>query len=325
VDWRHGAPGVSLAGIQAASLADGALFGIAHPTSFPTALFASFCRGCEFTLGDQIDWDGVDTMEVLTGPVLVDDTQAGGPGVGLQVQNPFTLTAIDLWQRQLLAGRKITAVSGSDDKLGPGLGSSATAVYASELSRPALAAAVRAGHAYVRTQGVHDSPELEMTARTADGQVGMFGDVLRADRATVEVTVRGAPGQLLSVTADGLPAEVVPITSDDFHHTFTADRRPTSGPLGTFWRVDTLAVTSGSSSPYLTTIGNPIFLAPGLASPDAPPAVAPVPSTPVLGRGSPSASGRLPATGAAPTSALAALAALVLVLGLGARHVLSRA
>ena len=70
--------------------------------------------------------------------MLVDDTELGGPGLGVQIQNPFVLTAIDLWQRQLMAGHKITAVSGSDDKLGPGLGTSATAVYAEELSRPAL-------------------------------------------------------------------------------------------------------------------------------------------------------------------------------------------
>jgi hypothetical protein len=297
VDWRHGAPGVSLAGIQAASVADGALFGVAHPTIFPTAAFASFCRGCEFTLGDQIDWSSVDTIEVVTGPVLADDTQLGGPGLGVQVQNPFVLTAIDLWQRLLLAGHKITAVSGSDDKLGPGLGSSATAVYASQLSRPALMDAVRAGHAYVRTLGVEGSPSLEMTAVTADGQRGMFGDVLYAAAAQVTVRVRGGSGQLLSITRDGLPAGVVPITGDDFTHTFTATREPTSGPLGTFWRVDTLALTSGTSSPHLTTIGNPIFLVPGR------PAI-PVeggPPRPIADDAGPPASGgtRLPATGTA--------------------------
>jgi hypothetical protein len=308
VDWRHGAPGVSLADIQAASVADGALFGVAHPTIFPTAIFASFCRGCEFSLVDEIDWDAVDTIEVLTGPVLADDRQLGGPGLGLAVQQPFVLTAIDLWQRQLLAGHKITAVSGSDDKLGPGLGSSATAVYADELSRPALVAAVRAGHAYVRTQGVAASPALEMTAVTADGQRGMFGDVLRAGSAQVTVRVRGAAGQLLSISKDGLPAGVVPITSDDFTHSFAATRSTSSGPLGTFWRVDTLALTDGSSTPYLTTIGNPIFLAAGTPTPAAP--------TPVESGGSPGPApqdGRLPATGAGvPLLAVVVIGAVAL-------------
>lgn len=261
VDWRHGAPGVTLRGIEDQSVRDGALFGVAHPTIFPTPVFANFCRGCEFTLGDQIDWDEVSTIEVLTGPVLVDDKELGGPGVGVKMQNPFVTTAIDYWQRLLLAGHKITAVSGSDDKLGPGLGSSATAVYASQLSRDALEAGVRAGHAYVRTLGVHNSPAVEMTASTADGQTGMFGDTLHAGKARVTVRITGAAGQALLISRDGLPAGVVPITSDDFSHVFTAVRTPTSGPLGTFWRVDTLAPSNGSSGPYLTTIGNPVFLA----------------------------------------------------------------
>jgi hypothetical protein len=309
VDWRHGAPGVSLASIQAASVADGALFGVAHPTIFPTAVFASFCRGCEFTLGDEIDWDAVDTIEVLTGPILADDRQLGGPGLGVQVQQPFVLTAIDLWQRQLLAGHKITAVSGSDDKLGPGLGSSATAVFAEELSRPGLVAALRAGHAYVRTQGVAASPEVEMTAVTADGQRGIFGDVLRAGSAQVTVRIRGGADQLLSITKDGLPAGVVPITSDDFTHTFAATRSSSSGPLGTFWRVDTLALTNGSSTPYLTTIGNPIFLAAGAATPGTP-----APATPAGPVGPAPGDERLPATGAGvPLLAVAVIGAVALL------------
>lgn len=261
VDWRHGAPGVTLRDIQAKTVADGALFGIAHPTIFPTPLFASFCRGCEFTLGDDIDLATVATMEVLTGPILVDDKEMGGPGVGFKIQNPFVTTAIDYWERELLAGHKITAVSGSDDKLGPGLGSSATAVYADQLSRGALKAAVQAGHAYVRTRGVHASPTVEMTAVTRDGQQGIFGDTLHASSAKVTVRVTDASGQALLITRDGKPAGVVSITSDDVTHTFRAVRTPTSGPLGTFWRVDTLAPATASSGPYLSTIGNPIFLA----------------------------------------------------------------
>ncbi len=261
VDWRHGAPGVSLGAIQAATVADGALFGIAHPTIFPTPVFASFCRGCEFTLGHDINWTKVTTVEVLTGPILVDDKELGGPGVGFKIQNPFVTTAIDYWQRLLVAGHKITAVSGSDDKLGPGLGSSATAVYAEELSRQGLIEAVKAGRAYVRSRGVHLSPTLEMAAVTRDGQSGMFGDTLRAGHARVTVRVKDAAGQRLLITRDGLPAGSVPITSDDFTHTFTAFRIPTSGPLGTFWRVDTLAPATSTSGPYLSAIGNPIFLA----------------------------------------------------------------
>jgi hypothetical protein len=264
VDWRHGFEDVTLADIQADSVADGALFGIAHPTLFPTPLLEPVCRGCEFELGDEIDWDAVDTMEVLTGPVLVDDTEIGGPGLGFSILQPFVPTAIDLWEDRLLAGHKITAVSGSDDKLGPDLGSSATAVYAEALSRPALADAIRAGHAYVRTLGVDESPALSMVGTTPDGQEGIFGDTLRGDTAEITVDIAGAAGELLVITKDGLPAGAVPITSDDFTHTFTAARDAGSGPLGTFWRVDTVAPGDEDNGPYYTTIANPLFLAPPL-------------------------------------------------------------
>ncbi|HJR25198.1 MAG TPA: CehA/McbA family metallohydrolase, partial [Acidimicrobiales bacterium] len=290
VDWRHGAPGVSLGDIQQDTIADGALFGVAHPTIFPTAVFASFCRGCEFTLGDVIDWDDVSTIEVVTGPVMVDDTDIGGPGLGVELQNPFILTAVDLWERLLRDGHKITAVSGSDDKLGPEYGTAVTAVHADELSRPALQRALRAGHAYIRTRGAFESPTVELTATTADGQRGIVGDVLHADAATVTVRVQGAAGQALHVSRDGLPADIVPITSADQTHTFLATRDPASGPLGTFWRVDTFDLES------VTTIGNPVFLQPpGSAPPTTTPASTTVTSSPTR---------PLPATGGAPPLAL---------------------
>jgi hypothetical protein len=92
----------------------------------------------------------------------------------------------------------------------------------------------------------------------------------------------------------------VPVTSDDFTHSFTATRSGTSGPLGTFWRVDTFDLAS------VSTIGNPIFLADPATRPDAAPAPPSTTSTIVpAGR-------RLPATGGgglAPLTAPLVLAA----------------
>jgi hypothetical protein len=319
VDWRHGAPGVTLREIEDASVRDGALFGIAHPTIFPTALFASFCRGCEFLLGDQIDWDEVTTMEVVSGPPMVDDSEVGGPGLGVQVMNPFILSAMELWQRQLEAGHRITAVSGSDDKLGDGYGSSATAVYARQLSRPALVEAVKAGHAYVKVRGASDSPSVEVTAHAPDGETGIVGDTLHADSGTLDVHVTGGNTQLLIVTKDGVPSGIVPITSDDFHTSIVATRDGTSGPLGTFWRVDTADLKS------YTTIGNPVFLAAPSARRAAPSTTTTAPSPAAAGDASPPTTGpHLPATGGGPVPILPlliVLAAAVAVLGrLGRPH-----
>jgi hypothetical protein len=323
LEYRHGFEDVTLRAIQAATRADGALFQVNHPTIFPGPVFANFCRGCEFQQDEvNIDWDAVDTMEVLTGPALVSSAEVGLPGLPVMIQNPFMQPAIDLWEEKLMAGHRITAVSGSDSKGVDdpdererlGHGSSATAVYARQLSRPALMDAVRAGHAYVRTLGVDESPALELTATTADGQRGTFGDRLVADTAQVTVTVTGGEGQLLLLSRNGEPTGLpVPIDADPFTHVFTADRSDDEGPLGTFWRVDTQTL---SPAPLLTTIGNPIVL--GDAIPPGPGNT----GAPTAARNDAvRADNRLAATGGGDATP----AVLVLVLALAARRITSGA
>ena len=143
LDYRHGHRGLTMSEIQAATVADGALFQVNHPDFFPPPL-NPFCRGCYFELGGDVDWSRVDTIEVVTGPVLASTADVGLPGTPTSFQNPFVQPAIDRWEDLLRRGFDVTAVSGSDSKgvesepERRGYGSSATAVFASELSRPAL-------------------------------------------------------------------------------------------------------------------------------------------------------------------------------------------
>ena len=285
-EYRHGFQDIRIGDIQRAIKADGALFQVNHPTSFPAPVFANFCRGCEFQLGGQIEWNQVDTIEILNGPVLATADDLGVPITQLQIENPFMTTALALWDQQLKAGHKITGVSGTDskgvdapaDRSRKGYGSSATAVYAAELSRSALTAAIKAGHAYVKTRGVAISPTLQFEAVTADGRHAMFGDTLSVaanETVTLRTTVTGGNGQLLSYYRNGelsglgttlpggvalpgglpLPLRVVPISSDPFIDEYTVTRNPsTEGPLGTYWRIETRDLQTR------TTLGNPIFL-----------------------------------------------------------------
>ncbi|MFP5305417.1 MAG: CehA/McbA family metallohydrolase [Gammaproteobacteria bacterium] len=267
IEYRHGFEDVTLGAIQRQAKADGALFQVNHPTHFPGPLFANFCRGCEFTLGDAIDWGAVDTLEILNGPVRATAADLGIPLSVPQIENPFMLTAIELWEARLREGHRITGVSGSDSKgVEPdeaerqrrGYGSSVTAVYAEALSRPALTAALRAGRAYVRTLGVERSPALSFTAKTGDGRSAIFGDTLTIaedETVTLEVGIAGGRGQLLHYLRDGAIVEIVPITADPFSHSRPAGRDPAGeGPLGTMWRIETRDAVSR------TTLGNPIFL-----------------------------------------------------------------
>ncbi len=265
LEYRHGHAGISIADIQAGAIADGALFGINHPTIFPGPVFSNFCRGCEFTLGAEIDWRQVHTIEVVTGPTLAKSSDVGAPDTGQTAQNPFLQTAIDYWEEKLLAGHRITAVSASDfkgvqesDRQRVGYGSSATAIHADSLSRADVRSAILAGRAYVRARGVHDSPELALKVIDSLGNEGMFGDSFRSDHATLEVEVRGGAGQHLRLVQNGQEVLVLPITGDPQSWTLPIARNPaTEGPLGTFWRVETYDEQS------VTTIGNPVFLTAG--------------------------------------------------------------
>jgi hypothetical protein len=270
LEYRHGYLDKTIEHIQKQAKEEGALFSIAHPTFFPGERFEKYCRGCFFSLGGEIDWTEVDMMEVHTGPIIIFDPSRFGLPPD-PIQNPFTDTAIEEWDMRLMQGYRISAVSGSDDKgTNPKegfYGMTSTEVYATELSRPALIEAVQAGHAYVRTfgavgippLGIPPSPTLEMTAATSDGQNGMFGDTLAADKADVTVTVDKGIGQTLEIIQNGDIVETVPITSDHFVFPFNATRTGDEGPLGTFWRIQT-STTRIIGSRVLTTIGNPIFL-----------------------------------------------------------------
>ncbi len=236
VDYRHGYEDVTLGDIQRRSVEAGALFQVNHPTIFPEPVFTSFCRGCEFNLTDAIDLDLVTTVEVLTGPVEVGPEYIGGPP-GPGIENPFVDTAIDYYEELLLAGHVVTPVSGSDAKHVDGHGSSATAVWAEELSRSAVFDGLRAGATYVRTRGVADSPAIEVTATAGDDTV-MLGGTLVTDQATMTIHVTGAQGQVAEVTRNGQAYLNLPIASDDETLTVPLVRTADEGPLGTFHRVD---------------------------------------------------------------------------------------
>jgi hypothetical protein len=269
------------------------VFQVAHPTIFPGDALRSFCRGCEFRLGDQIDWDLVDTIEVVTGPAIVDPATFDRPEPGKDgIPNPFVGTAIDLWESLLQQGHRITAVSGSDDKLGPDYGQTATMIHAERLSRAAVVDALRAGHAYVQSLGADASPTLDLDARTPDGAHGTFGDTLIGSSAQLDVTVHGGEGQTVVVSRNGTEVQRIPIIGDPFTTTIDATRDTGEGPLGTFWRVD---VTNDLA---LTAIGNPVFLADALprakqrgAVPTAAPVVPNFPQAPRSPAGSSATAG----------------------------------
>lgn len=266
LDYRQGLEDITLGEIQKLAKADGALFQVNHPTLFPPPL-STLCRGCYFELDDVIDYSLVDTMEVVTGPIITTGNDIGVPLPVGSIEQPFVTTAIQKWEGLLLDGFKITAVSGSDSKgvdapeerSRKGYGSSATAVFSEQLSRAALTRAIKAGHAYVRTRGVAGSPEVLFEANGPNGQQGIYGDTLllgETDTATLTTTVTNGVGNVITYLQNGVPLLRVRVLTDPFVSTFpAATRNPlTEGPLGTLWRIEL------ADAQTRTIIGNPVFL-----------------------------------------------------------------
>ncbi len=313
IEYRHGFEDVTIANIVAGAKSAGALVGVAHPTTFKGTIFENFCRGCGWELESAIGWGEFDTIEVVTGPVVVrPDPRSPGS------ENPFVDQAVELWEDLLNVGTRLTAVGASDDKVsGAGSGPTysphgvpATAVYAQELSLPALRDAVRSGRAYVRTRGVAESPALEITVVDEDGALGGIGDTFTTPTAEVTVEVVGGGGQMLRVIRNGDVVDLRPIPSDAFTHTFTADRFAfNEGPLGTWWRFETFDAESR------TTIANPFFLADAVPPTPTPTDPTPTPAPSATPAVDADAEG-LPATGG---GAAAIALALLLAGWLGVR------
>lgn len=113
------------------------------------------------------------------------------------------------WDAELARGRRLCGNGGSDlhgIDSGTEVGTPTTVVYATELSRAAVVAALQACRAYIT--GAPDGPALLLTASGPDGQQAMMGDWLQAgygDSAEFTVRVLGGEAGRLILTRGGLP------------------------------------------------------------------------------------------------------------------------
>ena len=230
VEYRHGFEGVDVAEIQRAVRSGRRAVPGQPPDDVQGTAVRQLLPRLRLRPGRRIDWSAVDTVEVLNGPAVLHRSRL----LGGDFENPFMTSAIELWEAMLDRGYATTAVSGSDAKQGIGLGSSATAVHADQLSRAALTEAIRAGRAYVRTRGVAGSPALKMTVSPDAGPQGTFGSRFVVDPGAtvpVSVVVRAGDGQRLRLIRNGAEVDVVKIVGDPFEHRFRAGRAPAAeGP-----------------------------------------------------------------------------------------------
>lgn len=186
LDFQLGSPRLpTLAKLFDQVEAANAFISVNHP-SLPSG---EACMGCGWTVKDT-DWSRVTAIEVINGASM----RTSGP------EGAFN--GIAFWEARLKEGHRITAIAGSDnhdatDTTGAkqsSVGTPATVVYASELSAPAIIAAVKSGRVFVDT-GAPAGAIFDMTARTASAEAGMGGELRLAarERATISIDLGNFP------------------------------------------------------------------------------------------------------------------------------------
>jgi hypothetical protein len=219
----------------------GAITSINHPLS-PSG---EVCMGCGFSSATAVD------MHLLT---AIEAVNGGSENNGH--------SHLAFWDQQLNKGCRLTGIGGSDnhrpmmplDQAGS-VGWPTTAVYAADLSAPAILDGIRAGRVFIDVDGTRDRI-LELTARTG-GQMASAGDAIEipaGDAVEFAAHAMAAGGGRVLWIEDG--HEVAPPTNADLYAADQTVPLPwTSDGLRHWFRVE-VAGPDGK----LWLIGNPIYI-----------------------------------------------------------------
>ncbi|MDB4954358.1 MAG: hypothetical protein JWO36_1927 [Myxococcales bacterium] len=206
VDHRLGHAGRSMPDILADVAAQDALFIVNHPKLD----LGTTCIGCDWKHQDDIPWDKVAGIELITGNFEI----------GVQAFVPRVLA---MWDDLLNQGFKIAPIGGSDDHTagtsqGPTasqIGSPTTLVLSDGLSEAAIIDAIRHGRTIVQLRGP-DDPFVELTVKRDDGSIAEIGDEVYVAHLDMTAHVTSGHGTYLQVWIDGVKRSQTAVTSDDF-------------------------------------------------------------------------------------------------------------
>lgn len=207
VDHRIGHRGRTMADIVNDVAAQGGMFIVNHAATE----LGNACIGCGWKHLDDVPWDKVSALEVLTAGYLIGERS-------------YTPKVIEMWDKLEDQGHRLSAVGGSDDhtagrgegSIGAPVGSPTPLVLASELSEAAIIDAVRHQHTLLQLRGP-DDPFVDVKLQRRDGTLADIGDDIDGI-ATVALPVRvtGANSMFLELWRNGAKIQEVPVTSDDF-------------------------------------------------------------------------------------------------------------
>ena len=210
VDYHGTAPGYDVNAVIDRVHALGGLFSPNHPNQPVIPLHGSYYGwGWGFP---ETDWSRVDSLEAINGPSRIAGT----------IPNPLNTLAIRRWDGLQDEGFRVPLRGGSDDhQAGQGsgptyspIGSPTTVVYADELSAAGIYDGLRAGRAFVMTEGP-DGPEVYLSA-ASDDRSAIVGETIGGDDVRVSARVLRGAGMRLVVLRDGEAwRQVEDLPSDD--------------------------------------------------------------------------------------------------------------
>jgi predicted metal-dependent phosphoesterase TrpH len=194
--------------------------------------------GCHWDWGWDVDFDW---YEVWNGP-----------------WRPVNLEALAWWQEQLVRGRRLVAVGGSDThRPDPytGHGKPTTWVWAAAATAPAILDAIGQGHVFISQ--LPEGPRINLRCGPF-----MMGDEVPAGGAG-----DGVPPVM--VTADGLQEgdQVRVLSEQGIEQEWTAGpgetalRREWPAPPRRFYRVEVWRYAAAAGQPVMAALSNPIYFA----------------------------------------------------------------
>ena len=206
------------------------------------------CMGCGWSASETTDLSRIQAVEVVNGA----DADSEWSGI------PF-------WERQLSAGRRMTAIGGSDnhdaprettDAGGAALGAPTTVVHAEALSMPAVLDGIREGRVFVDVQGSRDrAMTWEAIAGAARAVMGQSLPVAAGAEATFVLGATSVGGASAELIVDGRVVERRRIPADGPAQTLRFTWR---GDGGRHW----VRVNVRGSDGRLWLLGNPIYVEP---------------------------------------------------------------
>lgn len=200
----------------------GAFISLNHP----------FCPDCPWEMGFDVPYDAI---EVWNGP-----------------WRPLNEEAVQWWQKQLAAGRKLVAIGGSDTHVPHQLvahGTPTTYVRADAESKEAILQAIRDGKVVLS----FDVNETFIDLTLGDAGVGESVNVRSQEELELTLHVRGAAGDRIQLWSDrGIEREWDAASQEEFAIRVSADRR--------FYRAEAHRFLPQWDRMITSCLTNPIYL-----------------------------------------------------------------